>query len=155
MLTFTNQELLGNTSNFCYLVASSSSCENEGSDGSYFGRNIRHGLHFPTSSAGGVGSGFLASPYTSAQSVCDTRLSPEVAETNLYYKGNFNNYCYQQQQTREPFYDFQFCRPAAIPTRRYSDRGRKYSERSRLLPTGSTYDMYTPVVFVCLFLYGK
>ena len=77
-----------NTPNLYYLAAaSSSSCENDGSDGSYFGRNnLHHARHFPTHSTAGV-VGFLAgttsanSPYTSAQSVCDTLLStsPETS----------------------------------------------------------------------------
>ena len=48
-----------NTPNFYYLVASSSSCENDGSEGSYFGRNLHHTRHFPTSySAVRAGSNF-------------------------------------------------------------------------------------------------
>ena len=50
---------LMNTPNFYYLIASSSSCENDGSEGSYFGRNLHHTRHFPTSySAVRAGSNF-------------------------------------------------------------------------------------------------
>ena len=48
-----------NTPNFYYLVASSSSCENDGSEGSYFGPKLHHTRHFPTSySAVRAGSNF-------------------------------------------------------------------------------------------------
>ena len=130
-----------NTPNLYYLAAaSSSSCENDGSDGSYFGRNnLTHARHFPTQSTAGV-VGFLAnttsanSPYTSAQSVCDTLLSEP------YYKTDYNNYYQSDYYHYQQLSDFQSyrCSSPAQNHRRYSSREIRNNERSmRLLPTGS------------------